>query len=169
MLASWKEDYDKSRQRIKKQRHHSIDKGQYSQSHDFSSSHVQMWELDHEEGWPPKNWCFRIVVWVKTLESHLDSKGIKPVNPKGNQPWILTGRPEAEAPTLWPPDANSQLTGKDPDAGKDWRQKEKMRWLDSITDSMDMNSGKLWNTVRERKDWSATVDGVARSWTWLSD
>ena len=88
---------------------------------------VRMWELDHKEGWVPKNWCFQIVLLEKTLESPLDSKEIKPVNPKGNQPWILTGRTdaEAEAPVLWPPDVKSWLTGKDPDAGEDWRQKEK--------------------------------------------
>ena len=81
------------------------------------------WELDHKEGWAPKNWCFWIVVLEKTLESPLDSKQIKPVDPKGNQPWIFTGRTDAEAqtPILWPPDAKSWLTGKDPDAGKDWR------------------------------------------------
>ena len=91
----------------------------------FSSSHVCMWELDHKEGWVPKNWCFLIVVLEKTLESPLDCKEIKPVNPKGNQPWIFIGRTDAEAPILWSPDSKNQLIGKDPDAGKDWRQKEK--------------------------------------------
>ena len=86
-----------------------------------------MWEFDHREGWVLKNWCFLIVVLEKTLDSPLDSKEIKPVNPKGNQPWIFTGRTgaEAEAPILWPTDAKNWLTGKDPDTGKDWRQKEK--------------------------------------------
>ena len=93
----------------------------------FSSNHVQMWELDHKEGWMPKNWCFWIVVLKKTLKSPLDSKEIKQVNPKGKQAWIIIGRTDAkaEAPILWPPDMKSWLTGKDPDAGKDWRQKEK--------------------------------------------
>ena len=93
----------------------------------FSSSHVQMWELDYKEGWVAKNWCFPTVLLEKTLESPLNWKEIKPVNPKGNQPWIFIGRTdaEAEAPIFWPPDAKSQLTGKDPDAGKDWGQKEK--------------------------------------------
>ena len=92
----------------------------------FARTIIDMWELDHKEGWVMKNWCFWIVVLEKTLKSYLDCK-IKPVNPKGNQPWILIGRTdaEAEAPILWPPDVKSQLTGKDPDAGKDWRQKEK--------------------------------------------
>ena len=92
----------------------------YSQSYSLSSSHVRMWELDHKEGWVPKNWCFWIVMLEKTLESPLDCKEIKPVNPKGNQPWRFTGRTDAEAPILWPPDVKSWLTEKDPDAGKDW-------------------------------------------------
>ena len=86
-----------------------------------------MWELDHKEGWALKNWCFRIVVLEKTTESPLYSKDIKPVHPKGNQPWIFIGRTvaEAEAPILWPPDVKNWLIGKHPDAGKDWRQEEK--------------------------------------------
>ena len=86
-----------------------------------------MGELDHKEGWALKIWCFQIVVLEKSLESFLDLKEIKPVNPKGNQPWIFIGRTdaEAEAPIFWPPDVKTQLIGKDPDAGKDWRQEEK--------------------------------------------
>ena len=91
------------------------------QSYGFSSSHVQMWELDHEEGWASKNWCFWTVVLEKTLESPLDSKEI---NPKGNQHWIFIGKTDAEALILWPPDTKRQLTGKDPDAGKDWGQEK---------------------------------------------
>ena len=127
MLAPWKKSYDKPRQRIKKQRHHFAEKSLYSQSYDFSSSHVQVRELDHEEVWVPKNWCFEIVVLEKTLESPMDSKEIKSVDPKGNQLWIFIGRAdaEAEASVLWPPDAKNWLTGKDPDAGKDWRQEMK--------------------------------------------
>ena len=89
-------------------------------------AHCRMWELDHKEGWAPKNWCFRTVVLEKTFESPLDIKD-KPVNPKGNHPWIFIGRTdaEAEAPILWPPDAKSWLVGKDPDVGKDWGQEEK--------------------------------------------
>ena len=100
-------------------------KDSYSLSYGFSSSHVWMWELDHKDGWGPKNWCFQIVVLEKTLESPLDCKEIKPVKPKGDQPWIFIGRTNAEAPIIWPPDAESWLIGKDPDAGKDWGQKEK--------------------------------------------
>ena len=85
-----------------------------------------MWELDHKEGWALKTWCFQTVVLEKTLESPLDSKEIKPVSPKGNQPWIFTGRTDAEpeAPILWPPDANSWFIGKDPHARKDWGQEK---------------------------------------------
>ena len=100
-------------------------KGPYSQSYGFSSSHIWMWELDHKEGWVPKNWCFPTVVLEKTLESPLGSKEIKPVNPKWNQPWIITGKTDAEALILLPPDAKSRLIGKDPFAGKDWGQEEK--------------------------------------------
>ena len=102
-------------------------KGPSSQSYGFSSSHVWMWELEYKESWVLKNWCFWTVVLEKTLESPLDCKEIKPVNPKGNQSWIFNGRTDAEAetPILWPPDEKSWLTGKDSDAGRDWGQEEK--------------------------------------------
>ena len=123
MLASWKKIYDKHRQLIKKQRHYFANKCMYSQSYGFSTSDVWMWELDHKEGWALKSWCFWTVVLKKTLESSLDLKEIKPVNTKGNQPWIFIGRTdfEAEAPILGPPDVKSWLIRKDPDVGKDWR------------------------------------------------
>ena len=126
-LLFGEKSYDKIRQHIKKQRHHFADTGLSSQRYDFSTSHVWMWELDHKEDWVPKNGCFLTVVIEKTLENSLDCKEIKPVNPKRNQPWIFIGRMDAEAetPILRPPDVKSQHTGKDPDAGKDWRQKEK--------------------------------------------
>ena len=124
--CSLEESYDQPRQHIKKQRHYFSDKGPSSQSYGFSSSHIWMWELNHKESWVLKNWWFWTMVLEKTLESPLDCKEIKPVTPKGNQPWIFTGRtdPEAEAPILWS-DVKNWLTGKDPDAGKDWRQEEK--------------------------------------------
>ena len=120
----------------KKQRHHFVDKYPYSQSYSYvtiSSSHIQIWELDHKEGLVLKIWCFWTVVLGKTLESPLDCK-IKPVNPKGNQSWIFVGRTdaEAEAPIIWPPDAKSQLIGKDPDVGKYWGQGEKSRTEDEM-------------------------------------
>ena len=117
--------YVKPRHCIKKQRHYFSYKGLYSQSYGFSSSQVWMWELNNKEGWAPKNGYFRTVVLeTVVLESPLDSKEIKPGNPKENQPWIVTGRTDAEAPILWPPDVKSWLIGKDPDAGEDWRQEE---------------------------------------------
>ena len=104
MLAPWKKTYDQPRQHIKKQRHYFAKKGPSSQGYGFSCSHDWMWQLDHKESWVPKNWCFWTVVLEKTLESPLDCKEIKPVNPKGNQSWIFIGRTDAEAdaPILWP-------------------------------------------------------------------
>ena len=220
-----------------------------------------MWELDYKESWAPKNWCFWTVVLEKTLESPLDCKEIKPVHPKEDQSWIVTGRTDAEAPILWPPDVKNWLIWKDPDAGKDWRQEEKWttedeivgwhhlhdghefeqalgvgdgqgglvccnswghkesdtteqlttnthawyikgqyfghlmwrvnslektlmlgkiegrrrsgwqrtRWLDGISDSVGMSLSKLWKIVKDREAWHATVHGVTKSLTWLSN
>ena len=114
------ESYDQPRQYIKKQRYYFANNGLSSQSYDFSSSHVWMWELDYKESWAPKNWCFWTVVLEKTLGSPLDCMEFKSVSPKGNQSWIFIGKndAEAESPILSPPDAKSWLTGKNPDAGK---------------------------------------------------
>ena len=120
-----KKSYNQPRQHIKKHRHNFADKGSHSQSYNFSSSHVCMWELDHKEDWVPKNWFFWTVVLEKTLESSLDCKAIKAVNPKGNQSWIFIRRTDAEAPLLWPSDVKNWLIGKDTGAGKDWGQEEK--------------------------------------------
>ena len=125
MLAPWKKSYDQPRQHIKKQRRYFADKGPSSQIYGFSSSQVWTWELDHKESWALKNWCLWTVALEKTLESPLDWKEIQPVYPKRNQSWLFMGRTEAEAPILWPPDAKKWLIGKEPDAGKDWRQGEK--------------------------------------------
>ena len=121
MLAPWKEGYNEARQRIKKQRHYFANKSAYYQSYGFSSSHIRIWQLDHKESWAPKTWYFQTVVLERTLESLLDNKKIKPVNPKGNQAWLFIGGTdaEAEAPILWPPDLKSWLTGKNPNAGED--------------------------------------------------
>ena len=120
-----------------------------------SSSHVWMWELDHKESWVPKNWQFWIVVWEKTLESPLDCKKIKPVNPKGNQSWIVIGRTdaEAEAPILWPPFAKNWLTGNDPDAGNDWRREEK-----GMTED-EMVGWRLWLNGHEFEQAPGVGDG----------
>ena len=173
MLAPWKEGCDKPRHCIKKQRHHFANKGPSSPSYGFSSSQVHTLELVHKEGWSPKPWCFQTVMLEKTLESSLDCRGIKPVHPKGNQPWLFIGRTdaEAEAPILWPPDAKSLLgktliLGKTEGKRRRWRQR--MRWLDSISDSMDMDLSKLWERVEDRGVWCAIIYGVTNSQTWLS-
>ena len=111
----WKKSYNKPRQHMKKQRRYFANKGLCSQSYGFFICHVWMWELDHKEGWVPKNWCFWTVVLEKILENTLDCKEIKPVHPKGNQSWIFIGRTDAETetPILWPPEVKNWLIGKD--------------------------------------------------------
>ena len=128
MLAPWKKSYDQSRQHMEKQRPYFTDKGPSSQSYDFSSSRVWMWELDYKESWVLKNRAFRTVVLEKTLEkpSRLLRLSNKPLNPKGDQPWIFIGRTDAEAETsiVWSCDVKNWLIRKDLDAGKDWRQEK---------------------------------------------
>ena len=124
-----------------------------------------MWELDHKKGWVLKKWCFWTMVLEKTLESLLDCKNIKPVNPKGNQPWIFIWSTDAETVILWLPDVKNWLIGKDPDAGKDWRQEEE----GTARDEMAGRLSKLWKLVRDREAWCVAIHGVTKSWPRLSN
>ena len=146
-------------------------KGPSNQSYGFVCSHVWMWELDHKESWELKNWCFWTVVLEKSLESPLDSKEIKSVNPKGNQSWMFIGRTDAEVetPILWQPDAKNWFIGKDPDAGKDWRQEEKVGWdgwMASLTrwTWVWVSSGSLWGTGKTGVLQSMGSQSVGHDW-----
>ena len=163
-LTPWKKSYDQPRQHIKKQRHHFANKGPSSQGYGFSGGHIWMWELDCEESWALKNWCFWTVVSEKTLESPLDCKEIQPVHPEGNQSWVFIGRTdvETETPVFWPPDAKSWLIWKDPDALKDWRQEEKGMKEDEMVGWASRTQWR-WVWVSSRSWWWTERPGMLQS------
>ena len=172
------ESYDKHRQHIKKQRHYFLTNVHPVKTMIFPvvMYGCKSWTIKKAECFLyRKNWCFWTVVLEKTLETPLDCKEIQPVYSKGDQSWVFIGRTDvrAETPILWPPDAKSWLSWKDPDAGKDWGQEEKgrqrIRWLDGTTDSVDMGLGELWELVMDREAWRAVVHGITKSRTQLSD
>ena len=172
MLALWKKSYDKPRQLITKQRHYFADKVYLVKAMVFPVMCGWMWELDCKENWSLKNWCFWTVVLEKTLESPLDCKEIKLVNPKGNQSWIFVGRTDAEAetPICWPPDAKNWLTGKDLMLGKieGGRQKGMTGWDGWMASPtwwtwIWASSGSWWGTGKPG------VHGVTKSRTLLND
>ena len=160
---------------LEKQRHYFAHKSLYSQRYGFSNSHVWIWDLDNNKGWALKNWCFWTVILEETLKSPLDFKKFKAVNPEGNQPWVFTGRSdaEAEAPLLWPPDARNWLLRKDPDAGKDWRQggerddRGRDGWMTSPTQWtwVWVSSGKWWMTGKSGVLQSMGSQRVGHDWT----
>ena len=150
-----------------------------SQGYGFSSGHVWMWGLDCEESWAPKNWCFWTVVLEKTLESPLDCKEIKLVDPKGNQSWIFIGRTDVETPIVWPPEAKNRHIGKDPDVGKDWRQQEKgmtedemvgwHHWLNGHESEQALGVGDRQGSLLCCSPWGCKEEDTTQRLNWTEE
>ena len=173
MLAPWKQSYDQPRQHIKKQRHYFANKGPSSQSGGFSSSHVWMWELDCKESWVWNNSCFQTVVLEKTLENHLDHKEIKPVNPKEISPEYsleeMMLKLQYFGHLLWRTDSLEKTLRLGRLEGRQGRGWQRVRWLDGITDSMDMNLSKPWEIVKDRETRNAAVYGITKNQAQLNN